>query len=307
MRTSRALFAALAALMLLLAACGNDDDNGVGDDTTTTDAPETTDPPDTTDPDDTTTTTEDDDPVDTAGVSVYFLDGENLKVGYGREVEMPGVASGALEALLSGPNTDDEDLGLTSEIPDDTTLLGVSVDDGQATVDLSGEFEEGGGSLSMNARLAQVVYTVTQFDTVDEVLIHIDGEAVETLGGEGLLIAEPMVREDFEFDSRFEHLTPAILVETPRPGEQVSDSIRVAGRSNTFEAALYFEIVDADGNVVMDETYAMATSGTGTPGDFDETFDLPADAPAEIVLLAYEISARDGSRTGISEVPLSVG
>jgi hypothetical protein len=56
----------------------------------------------------------------------------------------------------------------------------------------------------------------------------------------------------------------------------------------------------------IDEPDAMATSGTGTPCDFDETFDLPADTPSEIVLLAYDISARDGSRVDVTEVPLTV-
>jgi germination protein M len=305
MRALTRVLALLAATVLVVAACGNDD-TGTGDTTTTTEATTTTiDDTTTTDPDDTTTTTEDE-PAETSAVSVYFLSGEKLRVGYVREVEGVAVATAAVEELLDGPNADDEELGLSTTIPEGTELLGIEIDDERAIVDLSGEFAEGGGSLSMNARVAQVVYTVTQFPTVESVRFHLDGEAIDTLGGEGLMMDHDFTRADFEFPGDYEHLKPGILVETPRPGETVSDQIRVAGRSNTFEAALYFEVQDTEGNVVVEETYAMATSGTGTPGDFDETLDLPADTPSEIVLLAYELSARDGSREGISEIPLFV-
>ena len=305
MRAFIRLLAVFAALALVAGACGNDDtaDPGTTDPETTTTDPDTT-TTETTDPE--TTTTEDEEVVTTA-VSVYFFSGEELKVGYGREVEGLGTAAGALEELLAGPNPDDEALGLHTEIPEGTELLGVNIVDDVATVDLSGEFETGGGTLSMSARLAQVVYTTSQFPSVEEVFIHLDGEPVEAFGGEGILIGDGLTRADFEFGGEVYHLTPAILVETPRPGDEVSDSIRVAGRSNTFEAALYFEIVDADGDVVVEETYAMASSGTGTPGDFDVTIQLPDDTPDEIVLLAYELSARDGSRINMSEVPLTVG
>ena len=62
-------------------------------------------------------------------------------------------------------------------IPDGTTLLGISIADGIATVNLSREFESGGGSASMQARLAQVVYTLTQFPTVTGVRFQLDGVA----------------------------------------------------------------------------------------------------------------------------------
>lgn len=298
MQRSMIRLAVVAVLVVIAGACGTDDD--AAPDTTATGADTTT---TTTEAETTTTTTT----VETTPVSVYFLSGEELKVGYVRQAEGLGVAAEALEALIAGPDADDEALGLHTEIPDGTELLGVDIVDNQATVDLSGEFESGGGTLSMSARLAQVVYTTSQFPSVEEVVIHLDGEPAEALGGEGLMIGDPLTRADFEFEGDIYHLTPPILVETPRPGEQVSDSIRVAGRSNTFEAALYFEIVDSEGDVVVEETYAMATSGTGTPGDFDETLELPDDTPESIVLLAYDLSARDGSRVGITEVPLTVG
>ncbi|MGY6502633.1 MAG: GerMN domain-containing protein [Acidimicrobiales bacterium] len=300
MRTIRTL-AVLATLVLLAAGCGDDDT----DTTTTTDGPPATDDTTTTTEAETTTTTTTEG-AETTDVSVYFLDGEVLKVGYVRTVEGMGVAAAAVEELLAGPNTDDEALGLSTSIPDGTELLGLNIVDNQATIDLSGEFESGGGSLSMNARLAQVVYTVTQFPSVESVVLQLDGDAVDVFGGEGLLIDGPLTRADFEFPGDFETMAPNILVETPRPGETVSDEIRVAGRANTFEAALYFEVTDADGEVIVPETYGMATSGTGTPGDFDEVIELPGGTSGEIILLAYEISMEDGSRTGVSEVPLVV-
>jgi germination protein M len=285
--------ALVAVMALLIAACGDDDDGA-----TTTTAPPGTDTTTTTEA--TTTTTE----PSVSTVSVYFLDGENLRVGHGREVEGMGVAASAVEALLEGPTADDEALGFTTSIPDGTTLLGLNIVDDLATVDLSGEFESGGGTLSMNARLAQVVYTITQFPSVRGVQLRLDGEDVEAIGGEGLMVDRPLTRADFEFGGDYEHLTPAILVERPRPGEQVGSSFEVSGRSNTFEAALNFEVVDQDGTVVIEEFFAMATSGTGTPGDFSETVELPSDSPADLILVAFERSARDGERINVVEVPI---
>ncbi|MGI8823520.1 MAG: GerMN domain-containing protein, partial [Acidimicrobiia bacterium] len=68
----------------------------------------------------------------------------------------------ALEALLAAPNTDEASSvpALSTQIPADTTLRGVTVDDGVATVDLSGEFEADDDSAAVAMRIAQVVFTV---------------------------------------------------------------------------------------------------------------------------------------------------
>ena len=57
----------------------------------------------------------------------------------------------------------------SSAIPAGTRLLGLSIAGQIATVDLSSEFESGGGATSVLGRLAQVVYTLTQFPTVTSV------------------------------------------------------------------------------------------------------------------------------------------
>ncbi len=49
----------------------------------------------------------------------------------------------------------------------------------------------------MQARLAQVVYTITQFPTVKGVVFSLDGEPIDVLGGEGIIIDQPLTRRDY--------------------------------------------------------------------------------------------------------------
>ncbi len=87
-------------------------------------------------------------------------------------------ATAALDALLRGPVTSDG--GMITAIPAGTRAHGVSIVGGTATADLTRTFESGGGSLSMRNRIAEVVYTLTQFPTVQRVAFRIDGTPVGT-------------------------------------------------------------------------------------------------------------------------------
>ncbi len=112
----------------------------------------------------------------------------------------------------------------------------MTIEDGTARVDLSDEFASGGGSLSMQARVAQVVYTLTQFRTVKRVDFWIDGGLVETLGGEGLDLSAGQTRADWE------ELLPAIFVETPAVGDVITGSrLAVRGSASVFEATFVVE------------------------------------------------------------------
>jgi spore germination protein GerM len=135
----------------------------------------------------------------TVRVSVYFVgvvDGAVTLVPVERAITARGTSAvlrGAYEALLAGPAPHEGARGLATEIPAATRLRGVTIEDGVATVDLSDALGEGGGSMSMQARVWQIVYTGTQLG-VRQVRIVIDGAERTALGGEGVLIDRPLVR-----------------------------------------------------------------------------------------------------------------
>jgi germination protein M len=149
----------------------------------------------------------------------------------------------------------------------------------------------------MQMRLAQVVHTGTQFDSIDDVQILIDGQNVDSIGGEGVMVDGTLSRDDFEDQA------PAILIESPAPGEIVSDPVRLRGTSNTFEANLQIEILGPDGEELYRD-FDTASSGTGTRGEFDLTIPIDPDSDGWGTIRMFEHSARDGSRTNVVDIPV---
>lgn len=164
-------------------------------------------------------------------------------------------------------------------------------------MDLNTRYESGGGSLSMMTRLAQVVFTLTQFPTVDKVAFLLEGEPVEAFGGEGIVLDEPADR------GRFEEVAPAVLIETPTLGEAFTDPFRVTGTANVFEAVFNLEVRAADGSVLVTRR-VQAASGTGTRGTFEATLPYPAGPATQGRLVAFVYSAEDGEREDIVSVPI---
>lgn len=64
----------------------------------------------------------------------------------------------------------------------------LKINDEIATVDLSSEYEQGSGSWAESLRLAQVVYTLTQFETFKRVNFRLEGKPVELFAGHGLIL-----------------------------------------------------------------------------------------------------------------------
>jgi spore germination protein GerM len=289
----RVIAVASVAVLVALGACGDDDDGGAATTTTAASATSSTGAPGS------STTAPEAEP---HLVSVYLLRGEELAVGEARTAETDAVLAEALRALLDGPTDFEREIGLTSAIPEGTRLLGVELVDGVARVDLSAEIGSGGGSLSMQARVAQLVHTATQFDTVDSVRMLVDGEEVESIGGEGLMVDQPLGRADLEESG----IVPAVLLEHPRPGDEIASPVRLTGSANVFEAVFQIEVVDGEGLIVAEER-VMPSAGTGTRGTFEVSVDVEPWRPGLGAIVASIRSPRDGAREVVAEVPVRVG
>ncbi len=276
----------IAFAALVAAGCSSTSDSGSTSSAVSTASTETA----------VTATTSTGTPVRRTSLRVYFLrDGVVAPVG--REVpETQAVARAAVAQLIAGPTVEERAMGLRSDVPHDTELRGLTIAGGQATVDLSQPFAEG-AEASLSSRFAQVVYTLTQFATVQTVLFEIEGEPMTTVtDGEGTLLDHAPGRTEYET------LTPAILVESPLPNETVTTPFAISGTANTFEATFQVEVLDESGKVVG-KRFVTATSGSGQRGTFRAQVSADA-APGPIRLVVYEDSAATGKRIHEVELPL---
>ena len=227
-------------------------------------------------------------------VRAYFvlgsLTGNSGLVPVLREIPAtPGIAAAAMRQLIAGPIAAELDArpAMYTAVPSSTRLLGVTINNGVATVNLSQEFETGLNIANPDARFAQVVYTLTQFSTVQRVAIQIEGSPAGT----------PATRVGYA------SLLPGIFVDRPAWGAAAGNPAKVTGVANVFEAAFRVQVKDAGGKVLADQQ-VMASCGTGCWGDFSATLAYTVGNAGWGTLRAYDLSAKDGTPENVTEYPV---
>jgi len=208
------------------------------------------------------------------------------------------IATAAMNALLKGSAAQRDGFQpISSAIPPGTKLLGLTIANGVATVDLSSEFAAGGGSSSSQFRLAQVVYTLTQFPSVDTVLFKVDGSVVTVFGSEGIVLDGPVGR------LRFYAQLPTIFVDRPASGAALGNPGRVAGSAQgLFEATFRITLLDGAGKTVADQQ-AMAACFCES-GAFDVTVAYTVPKAQWGTLRVWDGSAKDGTPENVREYPV---
>ena len=114
-----------------------------------------------------------------------------------RSVAKDSPLSEALNELLKGPSSTEAKTGCQTYIPAGSKLIGISINDGIATLNFNEEFQfNPNGPIGANVQLMQIVYTATSFLTVKKVQFLIEGQKRDYLT-EGVWIGSPLNRNSF--------------------------------------------------------------------------------------------------------------
>lgn len=137
------------------------------------------------------------------GESLYFLkmgpDGRLEPTPYQRQLIAGSTPlTAVIRGLLMGPTIFEKNAGAITLIPDGTQLLSARVDNGTAFLSFSEEFTHNKMDLEGFAgQLKELVWTATQFPSVQRVQFLVNGQYRDSLGMDGLSIAIPLSRASF--------------------------------------------------------------------------------------------------------------
>jgi len=229
-------------------------------------------------------------------VEVWLTAGAHLFLTHRTIETTPAVARAAIEALLAGPTEREAAAGVSSAVGRDAALSSLTIDDGIATIELSG-FGSPGGTTAEMLSIAQVTYTLTQFPTVDGVLFEAEDRPLRT--GHGIDLSRPQTRHSWN------ELVPPIVVTTPATGEAVSSPVEVTGTANVFEATVSLRLLDGSGRE-LDQGFTTATCGTGCRGDFSHQLRFEVAREQEGVIEVWWDSPEDGSRQDLVQIPVTL-
>ena len=219
----------------------------------------------------------------------------------------PEAAKAAINALLAGPSAKERAAmpHIVTFISANSKLRGIEVSGGLATVDLSAEFASPSpagtpdlGVYSLRGRLAQVVYTLTQFSTVDRVNFEIEGKPVKEFASPEIALDKPVTRATYR-----DRYLPLIFVDRPAWGAALLSPGQVTGLANVDEAQFRIALLDRNDKVLVDRP-VTASCGTGCYGRFDVTLSYVVSKAQWGTLRVWDVSEYSGRDVAVREYPV---
>jgi hypothetical protein len=192
----------------------------------------------------------------------------------------------ALTELVAGPTLAERRAGLYTGLSSGFTVDTIS--DRVATVAFGPAFYAGSAAAA-RLRQAQVVYTLTQFPTVDRVRFLSGGKATGPPAGR----------------TEYADLLPPIVVLDPVIGRRVTSPITVTGTADVFEATVTGRVLDHSGRQIA-TAFTTATCGSGCRGEYRLTLPYRSAGGAATVEI-YQVSPKDGTRRDVVAVPVTLG
>lgn len=137
-------------------------------------------------------------------VNIYFI-GKNenneevykaVKRVYNKDIDGSKIRF-AVNALIKGPKSEERAKGVYTEIPVDSEIINISELPDKVIVNLNAAFVTGGGTDSLYKRLYQLIKTA-KLNSVLPVYLFIDGQRADVVGGEGIMLSQPLSNSSLE-------------------------------------------------------------------------------------------------------------
>ena len=131
-------------------------------------------------------------------VNVYFI-GKNehneevYKAGkreYNKDIDGSKLRF-AVTSLIRGPQNTEKQRGVYTEIPSGSEVINITEQSDKVIVNLNSAFVNGGGTESLYKRLYQLIKTV-KLNSKVPVYLYIDGQRADVVGGEGIMLSQPL-------------------------------------------------------------------------------------------------------------------
>jgi hypothetical protein len=223
------------------------------------------------------------------------------------------VPEGSLRALLEGPSLAEDVLHYSSAIPEESRLLGFSVLNRTAIVDLSAlpaisSDPQSDGLLA----LYQVVYTVTASGAIEAVQVRLNGRpyGLNSVAGGSSALEPPLTRADLSFVIDATTLpgssgcavakdgaapfsgAPSVTIARPASGERVETAIQLRGTVQSKGGPLVIRILQNQievANRVIDESCR---------GSFAATIPVPRTltGPVDLVVIAPGVEGQPAAQ-----------
>ncbi|MBB6213964.1 germination protein M [Anaerosolibacter carboniphilus] len=134
---------------------------------------------------------------------LYYKDDKGFLIPVMRKIPWTeGIAKSTLASLVDNPanRQDMESIGLLPVIPANTQIHGMNIENGLCKVDFSNDFLNYASKEEEESLIRAVVYTLTEFVTIDRVQLMIDGKVQKKLPF-GTEVSKPITRDNINYVS----------------------------------------------------------------------------------------------------------
>jgi spore germination protein GerM len=137
-------------------------------------------------------------------VNIYFI-GKNehneevykaVKRVYNKDIDGSKIKF-AVTSLIRGPKPEEKQNGVYTEVPSGSEVINISEQPSKVIVNLNSTFVNGGGTESLYKRLYQLIKTV-RLNTSLPVYLYVDGQQADVVGGEGIMLSQPLSNSSLE-------------------------------------------------------------------------------------------------------------